>query len=606
MKLKTTLLMLLLVGCIVCSCDNDRLTPDDEPIANTSGKNTMYLSVKLSDVDSGSRAESDGFSDAANDKEKDIQKVSFYFYDSAGHFMAQASYSSNGEAANTIGSKVNFDADTKTYVVTVGNITSKPFAMMTVINPPQYFMKSLTETASVPSANFVGYPSALEMRTLLANDVMNQQGYLTMSTATYFKNLYSSNSYPFNYYTLLSDEYLKDTYIEAAESPVTVNVERLAAKVVLNLSNKIKFTEKGLFALNDLAGNPVKFRTITSLSSETLYLKILGWGVNAEAKESYLYKNLNTYWSPIITNGTNFSFTWNDTTNERSYWAASYNYYDKDHYYQTDNSDFSYPASYSSSYNADNVKQLRYKSATSFTTALGTDIYCMENTNSVNIVSNNYSAITSALLLAQLVDENGTPFNDAIFYNGMLFKQPDYLEYAIDIMKRLNTMSCSYKDEDGKTVTIGAEHVTLRPYSEQWNGTNQALYNAEVCIQLKDEYRNKQWYSSTNLATKMAVSDINAQLSSFNSTNKAYDMKDGKMYYNIPIEHLGKTGTEGEYGVVRNHYYHIEIMSINNIGHPIYDDNEPIIPQKEDSNIYYIGTSFNIMSWKDVKQSINL
>lgn len=606
MKLKTKLLMLnLLVGLIVCSCGNNQLAPD-ELIVNTSGRNTLYLSVKLADVNSDSRATSDGFSDAANSKEEDIQKVTFYFYDSTGHFIAQATYCSNGETANTIGSKVDYDASSKTYVVTVGNVSLTPFAMLTVINPPDYYMKSLVETDLVSSANFVGYPSAQEMRTLLATTAQNSQGYLTMSTATYFKNLYSSNCYPYNYYTLLSDDNLKDTYDEAAGAPITVNVERVAAKVMLSLGKKIVLDGKGLYSLSDLAGNPIHFRTLTSMSTENLYLKILGWGINAEAGNTYLFKNLNTYWQPIISNGTTFSFTWNDTANERSYWAASYNYCDQAHYFQTDNSDFSYPLMYSASFNADNIKQLKYHPATSFVSALGTDNYCMENTNAVSVVNSNYSSITSAVLLAQLVDANGSPYQDVIFYNGMLFKQQDYLEYAIDVLKRINTMDYSYKDASGKVVTISAEHVTLSQYSEQWNGTNEKLYNGEVCIQLKDEYRNKQWYGNSKLTTTMKVADINAQLRSFNSTNKAYDMKEGKMYYNIPIEHIGKSGTEGEYGVVRNHYYQIEITSINNIGHPIYDDDEPIIPQKTDTSIYYLGTTFNIMSWKDVRQSIQL
>ncbi len=603
MKLSTILLSLL-TAIVVSSCSNDRLTNDEDQIL-TSSKNALYLSVKLTDVDSDSRATADGFSDAANDKEKSIRKIAFYFYDTSGHFMAQASYSTTGDVSNTIGSKVVYDAENKAYVITVGNVTSKPYALLTIINPPQYYMKSLAERELVPSANFVGYPSALEMRTMLGTQTADTQGYLTLTTATYYKNVYSSNSYPYNYYTTLTDNDLKDNYDDAAQSPLTIAVERVAAKVTLALGDKITLNDNNAFQLNDLAGNPVRFRTMTSLTTDNIYLKILGWGLNAEADKTYMFKNLNSYWNPIQATGTTFSFTWNDTTNGRSYWAASFNYYDKAHSFQSDNAGFSYPLTYNAKFKADSISQLKYHAAETFTNDLGTDIYCMENTNTTAVVSSNYSAITSAVLLAQLVDETGNPYSDVVFYNGMLFKQQDYLAYAIDILKRVNTMGYAYK-ENGEAVAITADHVTLRPYSEQWNGTNEALYNGEVCIQLKDEYRSKSWYSNSNLTTTMKVADINAQLRSFNSTNKVYDMKSGKMYYNIPIEHLGKANTEGEYGVVRNHYYQIEITSINNIGHPIYDEKEPIIPQKEDKDIYYVGTAFNILSWKNIKQTITL
>ena len=90
--------------------------------------------------------------------------------------------------------------------------------------------------------------------------------------------------------------------------------------------------------------------------------------------------------------------------------------------------------------------------------------------------------------------------------------------------------------------------------------------------------------------------------------------KDGEMYYNIPIEHLrgGKYTDEnyelkeGDYGVVRNHYYIITINSIKNLGKAVNDPDEVIVPNDEDSKSYYVAAKINVLSWKVVKQSVDL
>ena len=88
---------------------------------------------------------------------------------------------------------------------------------------------------------------------------------------------------------------------------------------------------------------------------------------------------------------------------------------------------------------------------------------------------------------------------------------------------------------------------------------------------------------------------------------------DGKMYYAIPIEHLGKEKTtvdpivplEGNYGMVRNNLYRVNIGKINGLGHGIHDVDEPIVPgdRKEP---YYLAAKINILSWQIVGQTADL
>ena len=104
------------------------------------------------------------------------------------------------------------------------------------------------------------------------------------------------------------------------------------------------------------------------------------------------------------------------------------------------------------------------------------------------------------------------------------------------------------------------------------------------------------------------------------------------MYYNIPIKHLrgGEMLTEkvptdayyysvndaegnlvfalreADYGVVRNHYYQITVNKIANLGKAVSNGDEDIIPNTDFSELYYVGASINILSWKIVNQGVNL
>ncbi len=77
----------------------------------------------------------------------------------------------------------------------------------------------------------------------------------------------------------------------------------------------------------------------------------------------------------------------------------------------------------------------------------------------------------------------------------------------------------------------------------------------------------------------------------------------GLMYYSAPIEHLGAEGYEGQYGVVRNHWYDYTLDYISDFGHGIADPDEVIVPSPE-RDYYYLGATVNILSWKTVTGSL--
>ena len=100
----------------------------------------------------------------------------------------------------------------------------------------------------------------------------------------------------------------------------------------------------------------------------------------------------------------------------------------------------------------------------------------------------------------------------------------------------------------------------------------------------------------------------------------ANQYKDGLMYYAIPIEHYGKKMTEnttpptpgfvaepleGNYGMVRNNFYQVNIRTINGMGHGIHDVDEPIVPGDR-KKPYYLAAKINILSWQIATQTADL
>ncbi len=87
----------------------------------------------------------------------------------------------------------------------------------------------------------------------------------------------------------------------------------------------------------------------------------------------------------------------------------------------------------------------------------------------------------------------------------------------------------------------------------------------------------------------------------------------GHMYYAIPIEHFGQATTagtnpeplEGNYGVVRNNFYQVNIGKIKSLGHGIDDVKEPIVPGDR-KKPFYIAAKINILSWQLATQTANL
>lgn len=77
--------------------------------------------------------------------------------------------------------------------------------------------------------------------------------------------------------------------------------------------------------------------------------------------------------------------------------------------------------------------------------------------------------------------------------------------------------------------------------------------------------------------------------------------KEGRAYYYTDVAHLGTAK-----GIVRNHYYQIDVNSIKGFGTPVYDPDSKFVPVIPEDTQTYLAARINVLSWKIVKQTVDL
>ena len=81
----------------------------------------------------------------------------------------------------------------------------------------------------------------------------------------------------------------------------------------------------------------------------------------------------------------------------------------------------------------------------------------------------------------------------------------------------------------------------------------------------------------------------------------------GKTYYYVPIRHLGAAATNpAYYGVVRNHYYQINLQSLKGFGSSVYNPDREIIPVIPAEETSFLAAQINVLQWRVVSQDVNL
>lgn len=555
---------------------------DDDKIPHKGEVTESYISISLSSSDADTRA--DGTYQKGEELERAVKTAYFFFFDAEGNAfpvnVTDGARDAPGGEKNhlqavinpTNGSDMNNVSDIKNVVLLLKNYEGDfPSGIVAVLNwvptEDQYTLTDLQDKLVEVRDSDTGF--------IMSNAVYATSG--TPASAIYATPLTADN--------IFTDE------ANAKANPVTIYVERAAAKVtVTTTGGTTKFDVE----------KPV---TIGSTSTK-VYAKVLGWELYNDYQNSTVLKNIDPAW-----NNDDLGFTWNDSPWFRSYWADSQTTAFTDNTFQWEYAAIGEGHETVYGYGIGVAADV-----TNGTYADKTYTYCGENTNRPE------ADRTKIILKAQLQKEDETPVELARWYTTEYLGEEDLITAVANTLK----YTLYFKD--------GGNYVGLKPgdlkcvapeYDSDGNITNGApstIEPYEVFFQLSDTGNTKEWYKKVDGEFIAVADDVITDTGSRTATNAqlaatvkpAIIYNDGQTYYYIDVKHLGNSGKDAEYGIVRNHIYSININKISGYGSPVYVPISNIVTPEYpgigggDDEYSFVAAEVRILSWRMVQQGVNV
>lgn len=293
-----------------------------------------------------------------------------------------------------------------------------------------------------------------------------------------------------------------------------------------------------------------KFKVGETATGTPVYAMIKGWGIAKENTTANLIKVIEPTWTEKT-----IGFNWNDANFNRCYWET------------TPNNDGT------------------YKSWADYThTAIGDVYYTAPNTSYAETNRPIYVAA------AQLVDATGNPL-EISKYKGVQYLSENDVKKVI-----LNENKNFFKVVS--TTDARTDYETLDPADLVFVVDAHKPY--EVKAQVKD---GVVVYKKTGETYVVATDAANAAY----GANNAVIYKDGMTYYWTSVKHLGAAGKTGEFGMVRNHFYQVDVTKITGFGTAVYDKNTDFVPVTPDEDpMTYLAARINVLSWRVVANGVEL
>lgn len=454
-------------------------------------------------------------------------------------------------------------------------------------------------------------------------------------------------------------DYTQDPAV-AAHNTVDIYVERYAAKV--NFSIAEGQIIKGINvkdALTDetltLTFNP-EYWTVNADEKKSFVTKTY---FDANVDGTINFDQPLPYDAVNAALGNN-GWMWNSPLLHRSYWAQSPGYYTAKYPRTADELTAAPNGTYSLNYYTYNeIKNNAEagagdKALASAVAAQGqiSKLYTRENTvqgaalrKADTDQAGPRAAIASVVMVGayNVAKSDGTAVNDPIFY--ITGSEDSYFYFNADNMKKFfldNGINFYKKDvatdtyvpvfaynkqnQTWKDGVIDADYAGMFDLAHPTAGVlgdNMTLDSRYVALQVKaDQVDSHDLYAEINgvkvLVTEDNLDEVNRQLLSSAGTARGFN--GGKAFFNIPIQHLGfqrANNTQkavspnsqefkwqqvhsGDFGVVRNHIYTINVNKIEKLGNAIPDPDVPIVPPNDEE--YYISARIFVLNWALVPQ----
>lgn len=451
-----------------------------------------------------------------------------------------------------------------------------------------------------------------------------------------------------NNYVTLSDDNFKESPEAAKQKPVHIFVERVVAKVTMDVSESLgKRTVSNKYIYDTGIKNP-------SEVSGNIYVQFDKWNVTATADKSNLIKQIHSAWPNEANGATNLFQTiyepWNYAAFKRSFWAINpqdvtlqYGTYEESptNLYPQGKSNTN-PAS---KYELNEVAYLPENAGA----GIGEESTTPAWTGAAN------TSPSQVIIAATLVDKNGDHLRLAEHASQGYFIYSDnsgYQEVKECLIGLLDSEKYWHKkvEKDNEYTTITTDDIEIKTAweLEEAGETTGGRYN--VYAVLTEEAKKLEWYKSdpkengTELTNQYVnpTKDINQALFNLGPT---MIWNDGKTYYYFDIRHLANPASvtdngnssitrpsspssnegytknyynelatyeavakkvPGYYGVVRNHVYKCTITHLSGLGTPVYNPDEVIIPEKPNNEVAYIAADIHVLSWRVVSQNVDL
>lgn len=577
--MKKAILGALFAGAMLASCSNDdSIINGGDPFDG----DQAFVKVRIAMADNsghGTRATEDGGYVNGTETEQKVYSLGFKFYNTDGSFYGYGetinnpTTNANGNAGTT-GQNVEAFVDA-TVVLKVAEGGTKPAYVVTYVNCDNY--KAASESAEPNMSDISATATATYDVTTGDGESAVKSKRFRMTTSNY-RNLSTEANAKDGYATPVSpDKFYESAAAATAENNyVDIYVERLAAKVTV------------------AEGTGMTNATITR-GDYTLDFTVKGFQLGGINTSSYLIKNLDDSW-----NATTPWANWQNTDHFRSFWAKDANY----------------------TYAEATLDYAAYNEIV----AKGTDaaVYCDENTFAARGTStiNRYKVQPFAYVMgAYTVEKNGTPVTDLYLYDyaGGIYTQDD----MIDIMQSAVGKTIVYKQDATDNTKYEGQSLAGKVKIVSYVDANDVTDASRVMLQLKNNadltdllVKNPD-AEATEKYIAATTENVNNALknSKVTAVGFKYDASKGGYlaYFPVLIEHLnyqttladGKTQPVGAYGIVRNHVYQLTITKITNLGIGVFDPTVDIIPDDKVKE-YYLGAKINILSWKVVKQTVEL
>lgn len=617
------LILGLFAGCSMAAAMTG-CSSDEPGVQDNKAEKTIYLRVAISDINTASRVDnSDEFFQNGTPAENAIGALQFKFYDASGN-----------EVYATSATDYTFDDAEDPLSPNVGKIKEAvvQVALQQGQNLPSYV---LCFANPVDWSSVEGYSKMSDYRNVERTAYLGADGDFAMNNAVYYgtdpvsgQNNVKITGAPITAGQLFTSEAEAKAATEG--QVVDIYIERNAARVDFKIADAIEDYTIGDYTLSFVPS---------------------AWTVTADAPSMYAIKRFATTAgadAPIPTMADVQTYlttwtAWNDAPLHRSYWACSPGFYATDFPRVSDNiADAATTGTGAGEVVAPYA--LKYYSFNQVNGANGTAIaangtavtrYALENTMGKEAFAslNPNAAAPSVLLTGKYtVSNNGTalPENTSFaIWNNKLYFIGSVPAGAADgaqtiLAAMLDRQQIVATNSDGALLKTAANGIEVAHPSEAVR-TGNAIAEEFVTLQISTlPAANTLYFKPLGsdvwkaIETEEELVYVNQQLAGQVNYAKAYTQ--GAAYFGIPIKHLratedttnspftvadGKETTDwtkvrvGDFGLVRNHVYAINVTGIEGLGDGVFDLDYPIVTPMDTYN-YYIKYSIRVLNWRIV------